>query len=142
MCGIVGIFNHSGAQQLVSGVRLKEMTNEIQHRGPDDDGIYISPDLRVGFGFRRLSIIDLSPAGHQPMSTEDGSIWIIFNGEIYNHQEIRKDLEEKGYRSRSRTDTETILYAYREYGIEFVHRLLGMFAIAIWDSRNGELILV
>ncbi|MBC8145309.1 MAG: asparagine synthetase B, partial [bacterium] len=80
------------------------MTREISHRGPDDDGVYVSDDRQVGLGFRRLSIIDLSAAGHQPMSTDDGLIWLVFNGEIYNHLDIRRDLETKGYRYRSATD--------------------------------------
>ncbi len=142
MCGITGVFNYSQPSNLVSETVLKQMTCVIAHRGPDDDGIYISPDQRLGFGFRRLAIIDLSPAGHQPMGNHDGSIWIVFNGEVYNHLDLRKDLEAKGYRYNSRTDTETILYAYQEYGLDFVEKLYGMFAIALWDSRKEELILI
>ena len=142
MCGIAGIFNYSQSPNLISDSILKRMTSVIAHRGPDDEGIYISPDRMLGFGFRRLAIIDLSPAGHQPMSTPDGSLWIVFNGEIYNHLELRKTLEAKGYRYRSKTDTETILYAYQEYGLDFIEKLYGMFAIAIWDSRKKELVLI
>jgi asparagine synthase (glutamine-hydrolysing) len=142
MCGIVGILNYAGPAGTISEERLRSMTDEIQHRGPDDDGIYISDDHRVGLGFRRLSIIDLSAAGHQPMATPDGSIWLVFNGEIYNHLDIRRDLEARGYRYRSHTDTETILFAYQEYGIGFIEKLYGMFAIAIWDSRTRRLHLV
>jgi asparagine synthase (glutamine-hydrolysing) len=142
MCGITGIFNYSQSPNLVSESILKQMTAVIAHRGPDDDGIFISPNQIVGFGFRRLAIIDLSPAGHQPMCNRDGSIWIVFNGEIYNHLELRKTLEAKGYRYNSKSDTETILYAYQEYGLDFVEKLFGMFAIAIWDSRKEELILI
>lgn len=142
MCGIVGIFNYAGSESIVSREHLTRMTDVIAHRGPDDDGHYLSDDHRVGLGFRRLSIIDLSPAGHQPMSNADGSIWIVFNGEIYNHAEIRRDLEAKGYQYRSRTDTETILYAYQEYGLDFITKLYGMFAIAIWDARTGRMLLV
>src|SRR5687767_14411559 len=118
MCGILGIFNHSRSRNIVAPHLLERMTDVISHRGPDDAGTYISPDERVGFGFRRLSIIDLSAAGHQPMSNPEGTIWMVFNGEVYNHAELRKDLEKKGYVYRSHTDTETILYAYQEYGIE------------------------
>ncbi|MGQ9805036.1 MAG: asparagine synthase (glutamine-hydrolyzing) [Chlorobiales bacterium] len=142
MCGITGIFNYSQSPNLVSESILKQMTAVIAHRGPDDDGIFISPNQTVGFGFRRLAIIDLSPAGHQPMCNRDGSIWIVFNGEIYNHLELRKTLEAKGYRYNSKSDTETILYAYQEYGLDFVEKLFGMFAIAIWDSRKEEVILI
>ena len=142
MCGIAGIFNYSQSPHLISESILKKMTDVIAHRGPDDEGIYISPDRMLGFGFRRLAIIDLSPAGHQPMSNADGSIWIVFNGEIYNHLELRKTLEAKGYRYRSKTDTETILYAYQEYGLDCIEKFYGMFAIAIWDSRKKELVLI
>lgn len=142
MCGIAGLVNYSGRDSYVSDDLLREMTNEIAHRGPDDDGHYISDDRKAALGFRRLSIIDLSAAGHQPMSNADGTIWMVFNGEVYNHLEIRRDLEAKGYHYRSKSDTETILYAYEEYGIEFISKLYGMFAIAIWDTRRGELLLV
>jgi len=142
MCGIAGIFNYSQSPNLISDSILKRMTSVIAHRGPDDEGIYISPDRMLGFGFRRLAIIDLSPAGHQPMSTPDNSLWIVFNGEIYNHLELRKTLEAKGYRYRSKTDTETILYAYQEYGLDCIEKFYGMFAIAIWDSRKKELVLI
>lgn len=142
MCGIVGVFNYAGRESHVSPEVLRSMTDEITHRGPDDAGTYISPDNRIGFGFRRLAIVDLSMAGHQPMGNADGSIWMVFNGEIYNHLDIRRDLEAKGYQYRSKSDTETILYAYQEYGLDFISKLYGMFAIAIWDSRKEELLLV
>lgn len=142
MCGIAGVFNYSQSPNLVSESILKRMTDVIAHRGPDDDGVYINPTQTLGFGFRRLAIIDLSPAGHQPMSNADGSIWIVFNGEIYNHLDLRQDLEAKGYRYRSRSDTETIIYAYEEYGRDFVEKLYGMFAIALWDARKEELTLI
>lgn len=148
MCGIVGIFNYGGSPALISEETLKAMTAEIAHRGPDDDGIYISPDRTLGFGFRRLAIIDLSPAGHQPMSNAlnsknpEGDIWIVFNGEIYNHLELRRELEQKGYRYKGRSDTETILYAYQEWGIECVKKFYGMFGIALWDARTEELYLI
>lgn len=118
------------------------MTDLIAHRGPDDDGHVTLSNGKVGLGFRRLSIVDLSTAGHQPMSTEDGTITLVFNGEIYNHLELRVELEKRGYRYRSRTDTESILYAYQEYGADFVDRLCGMFAIAIWDQHASRLLLL
>lgn len=142
MCGITGILNYSNSANAISQEVIKKMTDVIEHRGPDDDGFYISPQNRIAMGFRRLSIIDLSAAGHQPMSNHDGSIWITFNGEIYNHEQIRQELIKKGYKYKSRTDTETILYAYQEYGISFITKLYGMFGIAIWDSRNEELLLI
>lgn len=141
MCGIVGFFNYNGSSNHISLDLLHRMTEKIQHRGPDDAGIFFSADYKVGFGFRRLAIVDLSVAGHQPMTNEDESIWLVFNGEIYNHLDIRSDLEAKGYQYRSKTDSETILYAYQEYGVEFITQLLGMFSIAIWDKNKGQLIL-
>src|SRR5262245_52047642 len=117
------------------------MRETLIHRGPDDAGIYLSPDRRVGLAHRRLSIIDLSPAGRQPMSNEDGTVWITFNGEIYNHLPLRKELEAKGHLYQSRTDTETILHLYEEEGAECVRRIEGDFAFAIWDSRRRELLL-
>lgn len=134
MCGICGIINFDSTE--IDEKILIKMRDSLIHRGPDDEGIYISPDRKVGLGFRRLSIIDLTSAAHQPMSNLNKDIWIIFNGEIYNHLEIRKELENRGYKYRSRSDTETILYAYEEYGIEFIHKLNGMFAIALWDERK------
>ncbi|MDE3059220.1 MAG: asparagine synthase (glutamine-hydrolyzing) [Bacteroidota bacterium] len=142
MCGICGILNYGNPSQPISESLLKKMSDTIQHRGPDDAGVFISPKRNAGFGFRRLAIVDLSPAGHQPMSSPDGTVTIEFNGEIYNHLVLRKDLEKKGYRYRSRSDTETIIYAYQEYGLDFVHKLLGMFAIALWDEKKQRLVLV
>ncbi|ACF14475.1 asparagine synthase (glutamine-hydrolyzing) [Chloroherpeton thalassium ATCC 35110] len=141
MCGIAGILNYGARPEAVSETVLQKMTEQIRHRGPDDSGLYISPDRKLGLGFRRLSIIDLSAAGHQPMPNRDGSIWITFNGEVYNHQELRESLEEQGFRFRSRTDTEAILYAYETYGADFLQKIYGMFAIAIWDARKNELLL-
>lgn len=115
---------------------LRAMIGPIVHRGPDDEGIW--RDRHVGFGFRRLSIIDLAE-GRQPMSNEDGTAWIVFNGEIYNYLELRRELESRGHRFRTRTDTETILHLYEEYGADCVRRLRGMFAFAIWDARRREL---
>ncbi len=141
MCGICGVYKYGETNQGFDEALLIRMSDSIRHRGPDDAGTFLSADRRVGFGFRRLSIVDLSPAGHQPMSTPDGSVCIVFNGEIYNHLVLRKEFEGKGYRYRSRSDTESILYAYQEYGLDFVHKLLGMFSLALWDEKKRLLVL-
>jgi len=141
MCGICGIFNYGNSTSTFDEALLIKMSDTIRHRGPDDAGTFISLDKRVGFGFRRLSIVDLSPAAHQPMLSQDGSVAIVFNGEIYNHQVLRKEFEATGYRYRSRSDTESIINAYQVYGLDFVHKLLGMFAIAIWDEKKQRLVL-
>ncbi|HSS20780.1 MAG TPA: asparagine synthase (glutamine-hydrolyzing) [Pyrinomonadaceae bacterium] len=127
MCGIVG---YSGAK--IDGL-VPRMLNQIRHRGPDDDGEY--SDERVQLGMVRLSIIDLS-GGHQPMANDDGSVQVIFNGEIFNYIELRAELEAKGYHFKTSSDTETIIHAYEEYGVSFAHKLNGMFAIALWDRRD------
>ncbi|MGB9405369.1 MAG: hypothetical protein WCA98_17680, partial [Candidatus Acidiferrales bacterium] len=114
------------------------MAETIIHRGPDDEGIFT--DAGLGFGFRRLSIIDLA-GGHQPLSNEDGSLWVMLNGEIYNYPELRQDLESRGHRFATHSDTETIVHLYAEYGEECFRRLRGMFAIALWDSRQRKLLL-
>ena len=137
MCGICGIFNPDGkpvAEELV-----KQMNNTMIHRGPDGEGIFIRKN--VGLGHRRLSIIDLS-TGDQPMSSADGQITIAFNGEIYNFLELKNRLGLKGYSFRTKSDTETIIYAYMEWGEQFVNELRGMFAIALWDNGRKKLILV
>lgn len=116
----------------------------LRHRGPDDEGIWYSSSagaLQAALGFRRLSIIDLE-GGHQPLSNEDGSIWVIFNGEIYNYRELRPQLEAKGHRFRTHSDTETIVHLYEEHGDDFVRHLRGMFAIALWDDARKRLLLV
>ncbi len=117
------------------------MRDTLVHRGPDDGGVRHFEQDRVALGHRRLSIVDLSAAGHQPMANEDGDLWITYNGEIYNHAELREELEAKGHVYRSRTDTETILHLYEEEGPRCVERLHGMFAFAIWDRRRRELFL-
>ncbi len=114
------------------------MADTIEHRGPDDEGYYVSG--QIGLGFRRLSIIDLN-TGHQPISNEDGSVWIVFNGEIYNYQELREILFAKGHRFTTHTDTEVIVHLYEEVGEACVEQLRGMFGFAIWDSRNETLFL-
>ena len=141
MCGITGIFAYGQAEPVASDALLQTMAQAIAHRGPDDSGIYLSADHRLGFGFRRLSIIDVSSAGHQPMSNEDGTVWIVFNGEIYNHAEHRPTLTSKGHTYRGRSDTETILHLYEEYGEDCVKHLRGMFAFAIWDANRRRLFL-
>ena len=137
MCGITGIFNIDGKP--VSINTLKKMTDIVKHRGPDGEGFWT--DSFIGFGHRRLAIIDLSPLGHQPMQTEDGSLVITFNGEVYNFQNLRIELEAKGHQFHSKTDTEVVLKAYQEWGKSCVHKFNGMFAFAIWNSRNQELFL-
>lgn len=118
------------------------MSETIVHRGPDDEGMYINPKKNFGLGFRRLSIIDLSPAGHQPMTNEDKTVWVAFNGEIYNFKKIREELIQQGHQFKSKTDTEVIVHLYEEKGIDLVHDLRGMFAITIWDERQQKLFLV
>jgi asparagine synthase (glutamine-hydrolysing) len=137
MCGIAGIFNLNGLP--VAPSVLRQMTDAIAHRGPDGEGFYL--DSFIGLGHRRLAIIDLSSAGHQPMATPDGQLVISYNGEIYNFRELRSELESLGHRFRSRTDTEVLLYAYAEWGEKALERLNGMFACAIWDKRRQELFL-
>lgn len=137
MCGIAGIFEYQ-RHDAIPQEFVRRMTDTIVHRGPDDEGIYVGPGL--GFGFRRLSIIDLS-GGHQPLSNEDGRMWVMLNGEIYNYSELRKDLEGRGHRFATRSDTETIVHLYEEYGEDCFRRLRGMFAIALWDSTKRKLLL-
>jgi asparagine synthase (glutamine-hydrolysing) len=137
VCGIAGIFNLNG--EPVSPVLLRRMTDSIAHRGPDGEGFYI--DSFIGLGHRRLAIIDLSPAGHQPMTTAQNQCIITYNGEVYNFQELRIELEALGYRFRSRSDTEVVLYAYQEWGEKCVDRFNGMFVFAIWDRTRQELFL-
>jgi asparagine synthase (glutamine-hydrolysing) len=126
----------------VNREQLRVMTDTMIHRGPDDSGQYFDDTCGVGLGFRRLSIIDLSPTGHQPMSNEDRSKWIVFNGEIYNFMDLRSKLEVKGHILHSHTDTETILHQYEEDGVEFVNSLIGMFGLALWDKNLQRMILV
>src|ERR671933_568803 len=138
MCGIAGVlyFDGTAAQPEI----LKPMTDVIAHRGPDGEGIYTSG--AVGLGHRRLAILDLSPAGKQPMSNEDGTIWVTFNGEIYNFGEIRQELSDRGHKFRSQTDTEVIVHAYEEWGTDCLKRFNGMFAFGLWDEKKRCLWLV
>jgi asparagine synthase (glutamine-hydrolysing) len=139
MCGICGIVTFS-PDRPVNNTVLEIMNNTLQHRGPDDEGYYIDADQGVGLAMRRLSIIDLN-TGQQPIPNEDKSIWIVFNGEIYNHLEVRRRLEQKGHIFSTRSDTEAILHAYEEYGVDCVVHLNGMFAFAIWDSQRKRLFI-
>lgn len=135
MCGITGIINFDKEQNIIPTV-LRRMTDSMHHRGPDDEGFYINRN--VGFGFRRLSIIDLK-AGHQPMANENDTIYIVFNGEIYNYMENRVLLQKKGYVFKTDSDTEVIVYLYEEYGEDCLKYLRGMFSFAIWDSNKQQL---
>ncbi|PYY23088.1 MAG: asparagine synthase (glutamine-hydrolyzing) [Acidobacteria bacterium] len=134
MCGICGILAIRNG--VLSAPHVEAMSRSLRHRGPDDSGLLILPP--VAFGFRRLSIVDPS-GGHQPMSNEDQSVWIVFNGEIYNHPKLRPILETRGHRYVTNSDTETILHLYEEYGEDCVHHLQGMFAFAIWDRVRRKL---
>jgi asparagine synthase (glutamine-hydrolysing) len=138
MCGICGIAIPKQLNRRVSESRLAAMRDTLTHRGPDDAGLYL--DGGVGMGHRRLSIVDLG-GGRQPMANEDETIWIVFNGEIYNHRDLRPGLEERGHRYRTVCDTETIVHLYEELGERAAERLSGMFAFAVWDSARRELLL-
>ena len=136
MCGICGVVGQADEQL------IKSMLSRIAHRGPDDEGLYIadtSTGERIGLGHRRLSIIDLTPAGHEPMPDASGRIWLTYNGEIYNFKQLRTELESRGHSFKSQTDAEVIIYAYIEWGRECLSRLNGMFAFAIWDARDESL---
>ncbi len=135
MCGIVAVYNRRPAEA-VDGSVLQRMTDVMAHRGPDDSGYH--REANIGLGFRRLSIIDLN-TGHQPIPNEDQSLWLIFNGEIYNYPELRQDLRERGHVFSTQTDSEVILHLYEELGEECVKRLRGMFAFVIYDLKKGEL---
>jgi asparagine synthase (glutamine-hydrolysing) len=138
MCGICGIWQ---AHTAVEEQTLRAMNDRQAHRGPDDWGLYRNPDGRLGLGFRRLAIIDLSPTGHQPMTNEDGALWIVFNGEIYNYPALRKELVGLGHEFRSTSDTEVILHGYEEWREGVLTRLHGMFAFAVWDESDQSLLL-
>ncbi|MHC4817957.1 MAG: asparagine synthetase B family protein, partial [Planctomycetota bacterium] len=158
MCGIAGYVRFDGGP--VDLDLLVRMTRTLEHRGPDEEGYFVNrprdtlgmPGVplhglrgergagNAGLGHRRLSIIDLE-SGQQPLCNEDGTVWISFNGEIYNFQELHEDLERRGHRFHTRSDTETIVHAYEEWGEEAIPRLRGMFALAIWDERKQRLLL-
>src|SRR5919201_837930 len=137
MCGIAGIFDLRGRP--VADSEVQAMSDEIRHRGPDDAGHYVEQGL--GLANRRLAIIDLSRAGHQPMANEDGSLLLVYNGELYNFPELVPLLEARGHRFHSRTDSEVVLHAYEEWGPNCLARFNGMFAFAIWDRRVQRLFL-
>src|SRR5260370_28627886 len=141
MCGIAGLINQNPQ------AFINSMLRSIEHRGRDDEGIWTSQPIdsekrRVCLGHRRLSIIDTSSAGHQPMPTRDGRFVVILNGEIYNYRELREQLATKGHRFRTQTDTEVLLAAWAEWGDECLSRLNGMFAFALWDDQERALYLV
>jgi len=151
MCGITGFLQQN--ENSISLKDLKRMGRTLHHRGPDDEGYFLinthnsaakfeQPNGNIGLAQQRLSIIDVSPMGHQPMPNNDKSIWVNFNGEIYNFQEIRKELVAKGYKFRGHSDTEVIVYAFEEWGIDCIEWFNGMFAISIWDNRDKKLYLV
>src|SRR5262245_37776464 len=137
MCGIAGIFNRGDSP--IQADRLLRMRDDQTHRGPDDLGLHTSD--HIGLAFNRLAIIDLSPAANQPMGTADGAARIVFNGEIYNYRELRSDLESRGRRFLTRSDTEVILQGYQQWGIDVLTRLNGMFAMALWDAPRETLYL-
>ena len=142
MCGICGILNFKGRSEPPTDELINRMNNSLAHRGPDDRGIWCNGTIALGS--RRLSIIDLSRAGKMPMANEDGSVQIVYNGEVYNFEELkhRYSLVNKGHVFHSRTDTEVLLHLYEEIGLDMVKELNGMFAIAIWDGRKNTINLI
>jgi asparagine synthase (glutamine-hydrolysing) len=138
MCGIAGVYSYQGDEP-VNREALVRMTRRLAHRGPDDEGIFVEGP--IGLGLRRLSIVDLSPTGAQPMSTLDGRAVIVYNGEFYNHTEFRRQLEARGVRFRGTSDTETLLYLLAEYGPDALRDVAGIFGLAFWDKRTRRLLL-
>lgn len=141
MCGICGVWEYGAAEGRVEHALVTRMRDVMTHRGPDDAGALLFDEGRGGLGFRRLSIIDLSEAGHQPMHGCTDRVWLVFNGEIYNHALLREGLEQRGHVYASRTDSETILHLYEERGLDFVNEIEGDFAIALWDADREQLVL-
>jgi asparagine synthase (glutamine-hydrolysing) len=139
MCGISGLVTNDGRP--IDRALLEEMSERLSHRGPDDSGTWMgqSGDVRIGLGARRLSILDLSPRGHMPMTSADGQLTITYNGEVYNFREIRRELESLSHVFKSETDTEVVMQAYARWGVQCLHRFNGMFAFAIWDERDRSL---
>src|SRR6266851_5687782 len=135
MCGIAGYWSEAG---MPDGSLIQGMCDRLAHRGPDADGYYA--DAEVALGHRRLSIIDVT-GGDQPLSNEDGSVQVVFNGEIYNYRELRQDLARRGHAFKTRSDTEVLVHLYEEVGERLVEHLNGMFAFTIWDARRKELLL-
>ena len=141
MCGICGIVDYR-KDNIVEEKTINNMCRELKHRGPDDEGVYLNNDApSVGLGHRRLSIIDLSQAGHQPMTNEDGTVWLVFNGEIYNYKYLKNELKKQGHIFKSDSDTEVMVHLYETYGEECVRHLRGMFAFAVWDEKKKTLLL-
>ena len=138
MCGITGIYSLGW---IVDPAVLSSMTEDLSHRGPDDSGTWISENGKVGLGHTRLSILDLSSRGRQPMASEDGRVQVSYNGEIYNYRELREELRRKGHSFSTDCDTEVLIRSYEEWGIECLHRFVGMFALAIWDGGENRLYL-
>lgn len=138
MCGIAGQVKFKG---VINEGNISAMDEAIKHRGPDGSGLYMNESKTAALGHRRLSFLDLSEAGKQPMTQEDGSMWVTFNGEIYNYLELRLELEKCGHRFHSHTDTEVILHGYEQWGADVVNKMKGMFAFAIWDEKRKELFL-
>jgi len=142
MCGLAGVYNISRQDFSIDERLLEKMGQKIAHRGPDAHAVWFNNEDQIGFAFRRLQIIDLSSAAMQPMFDREKTVAICFNGEIYNHLALRKELESLGYQYFSQSDTESLLYAYKEWGIDFIHRLEGMFAIALYDFTKHRLYLI
>jgi asparagine synthase (glutamine-hydrolysing) len=140
MCGFCGIWNYRERLPVERSL-LEQMNRTLVLRGPDDEGFFFDDEQGLGLGFRRLAIIDLSPAAHQPMTNEDGSVWIAFNGEVYNFLTLRPQLEKQGHRFRSQSDTEVLLHLYEEVGENLPASLHGMFAIALWDTKSAADVL-
>src|SRR5437879_9744386 len=134
MCGIAGSTDDP------RGEAVRRMCSTLRHRGPDDEGIHSDPATGVSIGARRLAVMDVE-GGHQPLSNEDGSVWVAFNGEIYNHRKLRADLLDRGHRFQTHGDTEVLVPLHEEYGDELVHALEGMFAFAVWDAHTRRLLL-
>src|SRR5580700_389483 len=137
MCGICGQFNYRDEAPVIRR-DIERMADSIVHRGPDDFGFHL--DGPVGLGFRRLSIIDLA-GGHQPMSDMEETVWVVFNGEIYNFPELKRELESHGHVFRTRSDTEVIVHGYKQWGDDVFNHLNGMFGVAVWDVRKRRLVL-
>jgi asparagine synthase (glutamine-hydrolysing) len=139
MCGITGIWSYN--QPDISDVEMDIFTDILSHRGPDGRGTYHDQECNLRLGHRRLAILDLSDAGHQPMSSADGRFWIVYNGEIYNYLELKEELEALGYTFTSHSDTEVLLASYIQWGEECQLRFNGMWAFAIWDTHTRTLFL-
>src|SRR5690349_19435107 len=139
MCGICGELRFDGRDP--DAAVLRAMRDRLVHRGPDSDGLFVAPEGHAALGFRRLRIIDLTPNASQPMANEDGSVRLVFNGEIYNFRELRRELVARGHRFRSESDTEVIVHLYEDRGADCIEALDGMFAIAIWDAPKRRLTL-